>query len=195
VAQLPSPVFAWPISCRIEWRIAAIVLNTIMDAYLERLRRELEDAIAGRSADDLGKGPAGKWTAAEVLEHLYLTYYNNNRALAKCLEKGSPIATNPQLKSRIQAFAVINLGYFPEGRKSPAPALPKGMSAEDLRRDVFLELDRMDAGFSECDRKFGRGIRLFDHPVFGGLDSAQWRKFHWVHGRHHAKQIRERAGS
>jgi hypothetical protein len=164
-----------------------------MDAYLERLRRELENAIAGRSDEDLGKGPPGKWTAAEVLEHLYLTYYSNNRALAKCLEKGAPIASAPQLPNRIRAFVVINLGYFPEGRKSPAPALPKGMGVDDVRRDIFLELERMDAAFAECDRKFGAGIKLFDHPIFGGLDAGQWRKFHWVHGRHHVKQIRTRA--
>jgi hypothetical protein len=31
-----------------------------------------------------------------------------------------------------------------------------------------------------------------DHPFLGPLTASQWRKFHLVHGRHHARQIRER---
>jgi hypothetical protein len=26
------------------------------------------------------------------------------------------------------------------------------------------------------------------------LTADQWRRFHWIHGRHHARQIRERVG-
>jgi len=28
--------------------------------------------------------------------------------------------------------------------------------------------------------------------VLGPLTASQWRKFHWIHGRHHVKQISER---
>jgi len=173
----------------------AIVLNKAMHAYLERLRKELEDAIGGTTAESLSRGPSGKWTAAEVLEHLYLTYTQTNRALAKCLEEGTPMATEQTLPNRIRTFVVLNLGYFPEGRKSPERAIPKGMPAEDVRRAIFAELERMDAGITDCQRKFGATAKLFDHPVFGALDANQWRKFHWVHGRHHVNQIRERAGT
>jgi hypothetical protein len=31
-----------------------------------------------------------------------------------------------------------------------------------------------------------------DHLILGPLTAGQWRKFHWVHGQHHARQIRER---
>jgi len=33
-----------------------------------------------------------------------------------------------------------------------------------------------------------------DHLFLGPLTANEWRKFHWVHGRHHARQIRERMG-
>ncbi|MGZ4836286.1 MAG: DUF1569 domain-containing protein [Terriglobales bacterium] len=33
-----------------------------------------------------------------------------------------------------------------------------------------------------------------DHPFLGPLTADEWRKFHWVHGRHHTRQIRERIG-
>jgi len=50
-----------------------------MDSYLERLRQELEDAIGGASPSALAQAPVGKWNAAEILEHLLLTYKGTNR--------------------------------------------------------------------------------------------------------------------
>jgi hypothetical protein len=41
-----------------------------MDSYLERLRQELEDATGDASASGLTHAPAGKWNAAQILEHL-----------------------------------------------------------------------------------------------------------------------------
>jgi hypothetical protein len=64
-----------------------------MDSYLERLRQELEDAIAGASPTDLAQASLGKWNAAQILEHLFLTYRSTNRGLAKCLEQGTPLVT------------------------------------------------------------------------------------------------------
>ena len=93
-----------------------------MDSYLERLQRELEDATGGAAAGGLAHAPAGKWSAAQILEHLLLTYKNTNRGLAKCLEQGAPLATRGTLKHRLAALLVVNLGYLPGGRKAPERA-------------------------------------------------------------------------
>ena len=89
-----------------------------MDSYLERLRQELEDAIGGASPGALAEAPAGKWSAAQILEHLFLTYKNTNRGIAKCLERGAPLATGgaTTLKHRLATLLVVNLGYLPRGR-------------------------------------------------------------------------------
>lgn len=50
----------------------------------------------------------------------------------------------------------------------------------------------MESGLSDCERRFGAVTKITDHPLLGPLTASQWRKFHWVHGPHHAKQIRER---
>jgi hypothetical protein len=34
-----------------------------------------------------------------------------------------------------------------------------------------------------------------DHPFIGPLTADQWRKFHWVHGRHHIRQMQDRMKS
>jgi hypothetical protein len=163
-----------------------------MDSYLERLRQELEEIMTAAGAEHLDKGPAGKWTSAQVLEHLFLTYRATNAGIAKCLEKGAPLGTQVTLFHRVGALLVVNAGYFPRGRKSPERAVPKGMPSEQVRQGILPEIDRMDVGLEQCEQKFGECARILDHPMLGPFSVWQWRKFHWVHGRHHARQIRER---
>src|ERR1700690_4194074 len=166
-----------------------------MDSYLERLRQELEDAIRGASATDLSQAPPGKWNAAQILEHLFLTYMHTNRGMAKCLEQGAPQVTRATLKDRFATLLVVDLGYMPGGRKSPERAAPQGMPPEEVRHAFAPELQRMGAGLDDCERRFGARTKIMDHPFLGPLTAQEWRKFHWVHGRHHAAQIRERLKS
>ncbi len=166
-----------------------------MDSYLERLRQELEDAIGDASPSDLAQAPVGKWNAAQILEHLFLTYKSMNRGLAKCLEQGTPLVTRARLKHRVAALLVVNLGYMPVGRKAPERATPRGMPPEDFQQAIAPELQRMGSGLDDCERRFGAGTKIMDHPFLGPLTADEWRKFHWVHGRHHARQIRERIGT
>ncbi|MGA2355853.1 MAG: DUF1569 domain-containing protein [Terriglobales bacterium] len=161
-----------------------------MDSYLERLRRELEDAIAGASAP--AQGPVGKWNSAQILEHLFLTYTTTNRGIAKCLEHGAPLATRATMKDRFAKLVVVNLAYMPPGRKGPERVMPRGMPPEEVQQAILAELQKMWVGLDDCERKFGPATKILDHPFLGPLTADEWRKFHWVHGRHHARQIRQR---
>jgi hypothetical protein len=165
-----------------------------MDSYLEKLRQELEETISAASVERMATGPSGSWTAAQVLEHLYLTYHHTNHGIARCLEKGVPLGRPITFMDRVRTFAVVNVGYFPNGRKSPERAVPKGMACEEVRGAIVPEIQKMDTGFEECVRKFGPRARILDHPVLGPLTAEQWRRFHLAHGKHHARQIRERSG-
>jgi len=163
-----------------------------MDSSLEQLRRELKEALGTASPSDLNQGPEGKWSASQILEHLWLTYSHTNRGIAKCLQAAKPLASRPTLKNRVQTFAVVTMKYFPSGREAPERAAPRGKPSEELLRVIFPEIEQMSSGFAECERKFGAGTKILDHPVLGPLTADEWRTVHWLHGRHHARQIRER---
>ena len=51
-----------------------------MDSCLERLRQAIASATSDMSSEELTRQPEGKWSAAEVLEHLYLTYTGTQKA-------------------------------------------------------------------------------------------------------------------
>lgn len=160
-----------------------------MDRYLEELKEAIASATRGMSTELLTSHPAGKWCAAEVLEHLYLTYHGTVKGCQRCLEQGKSLARTPSLADRVRTLVVVSLGYMPEGRKAPDRSTPRGMAAEEVVKAIGAEIIAMDDLLAKCEVRFGRHTRILDHPVLGPLTAAQWRKFHWVHGRHHVKQI------
>jgi hypothetical protein len=163
-----------------------------MHSHLERLRQELEEAMASSGVGVLAQTSHGKWNPDEIAEHLFLTYAHTSRGLAKCQEKGSPMARSATLRDRIATLLVVKLGYLPTGRKSPDRAMPRGMSPEDVRHGLAAELQKMDSELNDCERRFGQRTKIMDHPALGPLTADEWRRFHLVHGRHHLRQIRER---
>ncbi len=160
-----------------------------MDSHLTRLQKAIASATQGMTTADLTRHSDGKWSAAEVLEHLYLTYTGTSKAFERCLAAGRPLATTPTWKQRVDKVVVVTAGYMPGGRKAPAHASPKGMPAEKVAAEIGPKVAAMDALIAECETRYGSGVKLLDHPVLGPLTGSQWRKFHWVHGRHHVKQI------
>jgi hypothetical protein len=138
--------------------------------------------------------PADKWCAAEVLEHLYLTYTGTVKGFERVLEAGKPMASPGSMRHRWRRLVVLGFSYLPEGRKAPKQTVPRGLPVEKVRSEVGMKIAAMDAIVAQCEARFGRG-KVLDHPILGPLTAAQWRKFHLIHGRHHVKQIlRLRAG-
>jgi hypothetical protein len=160
-----------------------------MDAYLKRLRAAIASATDGMTGEDLVRHPQGKWSTAEILEHLYLTYTGTVKGFERCLEAGKPLARPPVLKDRMRTFVVTGLGHMPRGRKAPARTQPRGMLADEVTREIGPRISAMEQLIAQCETRYGKRTRLLDHPILGPLTARQWRKFHWVHGRHHVKQI------
>jgi hypothetical protein len=160
-----------------------------MDSRLEELKEALESAMEGTSSEQLLWHPADKWCAAEVLEHLYLTYTGTIKGFEKVMQAGKPLASLASMAQRWRTLVVVGFGHLPEGRKAPAVTQPKGLPAGTVRSEVGAKIVEMDGAIAQCEARFGEGTYLLDHPILGPLTGTQWRKFHVVHGRHHQKQL------
>jgi hypothetical protein len=169
-----------------------------MHPLLEELNLKLEIAIDGMTEKQFIWHPPLKWSAAEVLEHLYLSYTGTTKGFERVLAGGNPLATRASLQQRVQAFVVLRFDYLPTGRKSPPQTRPKGLPAEKVRNGFPEKIAEMDDMINQCESRFGVDTRLLDHPFLGPFTADQWRKFHLLHGLHHRKQIlrlRETASS
>lgn len=161
-----------------------------MDVWLERLSDEMESSIAGLSTEQMGQSPVGKWNVANILEHLAMAFGATAKGLEEALaESGVRKIPAAAFGQRVSVFVVIELGYFPTGRKAPAFVQPTGSDAETSLRRFRENLRRMDAALTEATQRWGSG-KIAVHPIFGPLAGRQWRKFHYIHTCHHAKQVR-----
>jgi hypothetical protein len=93
------------------------------------------------------------------------------------------------LKQRARIALAVKLSYLPNGRKAPEGTTPKGMSPEKVVAEIGATIATMGELIARCEARYGARTRVLDHPILGPLTARQWRKFHWVHGQHHVKQI------
>jgi hypothetical protein len=161
-----------------------------VDPQLQKLQQEIDSAVAGMSSAQLSLHPPGKWSAAEILEHLYLTYTGTIKGFERVVEAEIPLATAQTWAQRGRTLIVVGLGYLPSGREAPAVARPRGVPPEKVLAEIGPKISEMDGIIGRCEQQLGSRCKLLDHPVLGPLTAGQWRKFHVVHGLHHVKQLR-----
>lgn len=161
-----------------------------MDPGLKKLQEELTSAVSGLSPQQWAWHPEGKWSAAEVVEHLFLTYTGTIKGFERMAEAGRPSVTPPTWRQRLGKMVVVGFGHMPGGREAPRMARPRGLPPEKVLAEVGAKIAEMDDCITLQERKFGKSTQLLDHVILGPLTGAQWRKFHLVHGRHHIQQIR-----
>jgi hypothetical protein len=159
-----------------------------MDRHLEKLQKEIASALHGMTPEQLRRHAPGKWSAAEVLEHLYLTYTGTIKGFER-VAKGRRFPSKSTWRQHAQRFVMLSLSHMPRGREAPANTRLRGLPLEKMVAEVGMKIAEMDEMIARCEGTLGRGP-LLDHPILGPLTAAQWRKFHLVHGLHHVKQIR-----
>jgi len=159
---------------------------------LELCRDGLRRALAGVSPADAEIATNGQWSIANIIEHLDLTYTRNAAGVERRLGKGDAPERKRTLRQSAIRTMIVTLGYFPPGRTAPAMVVPQGRPFAEVAAELDGHLEALDRCLSEGERIFGATRAVLDHPVIGPFSIADWRRFHWVHTRHHVKQIQVR---
>lgn len=161
-----------------------------MSPELQEIRSRVERIVAGLNPADWRSAPDGKWNCSQILEHLFLTYTATSKGVMRAMESGRPLGGKPGVRDRLTAFYVVGLGFIPEGRPAPKPAIPKdGLEMKDALRDFNNALVALDGILVDAERRFGGKAKVLDHPIIGPLSVRQWRRLHLFHAKHHFQQI------
>jgi hypothetical protein len=145
--------------------------------------------LAGRPEGDWQRAPTGKWTPAQIVEHLAISLERSARGFEKAT--GGQHRRPPTPLERVACWLVFGIGWTPPGVRAARGTTPAArVEAADAERHFRDGLARWASLES---RPVGRDSGTFvHHPRLGDLDLGEWLRFHQWHCRHHAKQIRRR---
>jgi len=160
---------------------------------LELCRDGLRSALANISPADADTAHDDRWSIAKIIEHLDLTYTRNAAGLERRLGKGDSPERKRTLRQAAIRTLIVKLGFFPPGRTAPEMVVPQGRPFSEVMAGLDGHLQELDRWLAEGERVFGARRSVLDHPIIGPFSVDDWRRFHWVHTRHHLKQIRNRS--
>jgi hypothetical protein len=168
------------------------IFEDIHRLYRKKLEGHDRDFCQLRPARSrTGQGTA--WSTQDVIEHLVLTYRSTAATLDRYIERNTPTQRPPHWKHRLLQLIVIRCGGFPHRMQAPTPVVPgktdmPAMTGDELSAYMKRELEDLDAKIEKCRQLF-KDRPFAPHYAFGPLRANQWRRFHFVHGRHHLAQL------
>jgi hypothetical protein len=149
-------------------------------------------ALARRPDADWYAALPGKWSAAQIVEHLALAL-DWSAAGFEARRARDPMIRRPRtVAERVAWMLVMGLGWFPPGLEAPSSAVPAPRVARaaveahfrsGVERHLALVRLLLPARAQDLFVKHGR---------MGDLSLPEWLEFHVRHARHHARQIRAR---
>lgn len=165
-----------------RWDDAADEHRAALAAFLD---------VAEGLRDDAWSAPwePGKWTRAQVAEHLSLTY---EAAIREILTGQGVRVRVTGVKQRLLRWVLMPHILFhrslPMKVVSPREARPAEVTAP--RAQVLRRLRELGERYeTEMERAIGAGGGALTHPYFGTIPPVKAMRFMAVHIEHHTRQI------
>jgi len=130
----------------------------------------------------------GKWSPAQVVEHIALTY-EYSRAV---LNHDAPGPAAPRfLRPLVRSFfvkPVLKRGSFRRNGRAPSMFQPSSVPGDAA--ELLPRLETAVRGFEEAVRAVDRsGRATLDHPFFGTMPVTDYLRLQAIHARHHRAQL------
>ncbi|MFN2571274.1 MAG: DUF1569 domain-containing protein, partial [Gemmatimonadales bacterium] len=151
--------------------------------------------LQGRADSEWQRSPGGKWSPAQIVEHLALGLSLSAQTLLSRKDHAPMTRRRRTPAEQVARFFIFGLRWFPPGRKAPERTTPPPQIVRAAAEAHFV--DAIEA-WDQVDRALlpARRADLFvKHPRLGDLTIDEWSRFHFIHARHHARQIKQRLGA
>jgi len=171
-----------------RWESAADEHQVALAAFMD---------TGGRMDDAAWQRPwrAGKWTPAEITEHLSLAY----EALLTEIREGRPMGLKmAPWRLRVARWVILPHILFHRSLplRAPAPRETRPREARAPRAEALAALRHLGEEFErELDSARRAGSPGITHPYFGRVEPVKALRFVAIHMEHHRRQVeRARAG-
>jgi hypothetical protein len=130
----------------------------------------------------------GKWSPAQIADHVAISYEVAVRVIAGDSKMGSaPRFVRPIVRA-VGFNRILRNGAFPEKLKGPQVFAPS--TGHPSYEASAARLEKAVASLESQARDMARaGARGFDHPIFGRVSVADYVRFSELHARHHESQL------
>lgn len=165
-----------------RWRSAVEEHQVALASYLDAATALSEDAWTT-------PWQPGKWTPAEITEHLALTY----RAFIAEATTGTTmkLKLTPFRRRMLKLVLLPHMLFhrtFPKGARAPREVRPD--TPRVSREEALATLRELSERFEQAAESARRAGRAgLTHPYFGLIDWNRGMRFAALHIEHHRKQI------
>jgi uncharacterized damage-inducible protein DinB len=160
---------------------------------LERTRARLLDTVAGADATRLtAEPPPGKWSSAEVLDHLANVEKSIAGLIGRVIERaGDTLEKETSEESVLGRFDSSVARDRTRRIEAPESIHPRaGVTVDDARAALDASRQMLMQALDRADG-FALENLSFPHRIFGTLDLYQWLLFLDAHENRHREQIAE----
>jgi len=158
-------------------------------AQLERTRKGVVEATKGLSeAQWKFKPEPGRWSVAEVLEHIALSEDRLFEHTTKNVMQAPPGKADRDYQS-VDKMVLSAIADRTQKAQAPEPLVPTGRWSPRESLDHFLKSRARTAGFLKSTADLRE--HAVDSPLGQPLDAYQWLLFISAHSERHTKQILE----
>ncbi len=163
-------------------------LSTVAEQNGAAIAEFVADAKRVPEAAWLTPRVPGKWSPAQVTEHLCLAYEVSQQAIDGSFPGASaPRFLRPIIR-RLFLGPILKRGHFKPGAKAPGIFTPS--SAPGPAVTLLPRLERASQGLTngvEAESRAGRSF--IEHPIFGRIPWADYLRLQAIHTRHHRRQL------
>jgi DinB superfamily len=155
---------------------------------LEALEPMILDPLEGLRDAQWHEAPAGRWTIAQILQHLALGMDAVVQLLEERKER-TDLERRASARQQLLRHLLLGIGRIPPGRKTPAATRPADRPDPKLATAQYrMAVERLATRAESLPAE--QQARLYvRHPHIGDLNLPEWVRFFYVHNRHHAHQI------
>lgn len=150
--------------------------------------------MGGRPDAAWYQAPPGKWNAAQIVEHLAIGLDASSRTLEERRARDSMQRRPLTWFERVAWISIFGLHWFPPFVGAPEGTRPADHVVHTEAAAKFRAGWERFVGLESLLLPARRFDLFAKHPRLGDLTLEEWMRFHVIHARHHAKQIRKRLG-
>jgi hypothetical protein len=159
--------------------------------HLERLEPLILKPLHGLDGDRWHRAPRGRWSIVQIVQHVAIGIDLVARSFRE-LAESSQMERQHEPQQTVLRHLTLGVGHYPGALKALPHAKPDAKPDPELVSAQFRMGVEEYRDLSKSWSQESQLSRFVPHPLLGDLNLPEWIRFHYLHCRHHGREIQSR---